>query len=115
MNLKHATALAFAAVFALPALAQQAGSTTEPQDSNPAAPASDAVASASAGATGGFSAMDRNADGYVSRDEAREVSWSNRFGELDRDNDGRLSEAEYNTLSADSAAAAGATTSEEKK
>jgi hypothetical protein len=114
MNLKHAMALACAAALALPALAQQAGSTTEPQDSNPAAPASDAAASAAAGATGGFSAMDRNADGYVSRDEAREVRWSDRFGELDRDNDGRLSEAEYNTLSADSAAA-GATTSEEKK
>jgi hypothetical protein len=114
MNLRNAMALALAAVFALPALAQQAGSSTEPQDSDPAAPAAAPASDAAAGASGNFSAIDRNTDGYVSRGEAREERWSNRFSELDRDNDGRLSEAEYNTLSADTAAA-GATTSEEKK
>jgi hypothetical protein len=113
MNPKNAMALALAAVFALPALAQQAGSATEPQGGSPAASPAAPVSDAAAGASGGFSGIDRNTDGYVSRDEAREERWSNRFSELDRDNDGRLSEAEYNTLSADSAA--GATTSEEKK
>jgi hypothetical protein len=114
MNLKYAMAMALAAAFALPAHGQQSGSSTEPRDSNPAAPPSAPASDAAAGASGGFSAIDRNTDGYVSRDEAREERWSNRFSELDRDNDGRLSEAEYNTLSADTAAA-GATTSEEKK
>ncbi len=108
MNLKHLMALAIAAACAAPALAQQAGSASEPKDSSPAAPPA-----AAAGASGSFSTIDRNADGYISRDEARDEPWTHRFSELDRDNDNRLSEAEYNSLQADSAA--GATTSEEKK
>lgn len=64
-----------------------------------------------------FSSIDRNQDGYVAPDEARDVEWRNRFGELDRDNDGRLSEAEYVTLddSRASAAAGASSINEEKK
>jgi hypothetical protein len=64
-----------------------------------------------------FSAIDRNQDGYVAPDEARDAQWRSRFGELDRDNDGRLSEAEYVTLedSGASAAAGASSINEEKK
>jgi hypothetical protein len=57
---------------------------------------------AEAGATsrGGFSAMDKNGDGYISRDEAKDATWANRFTELDKDNDGRLSQSEFNAMQA---------------
>jgi EF hand len=79
MNLKTLMALAIAAAFAAPVLAQTAPS----------------AAGASAG---GFSAMDRNNDGYISRDEARDATWNSRFSELDKDNDGRLSQSEHDAM-----------------
>ncbi len=123
MKLNTAIAIAVAAAFAVPLAAQasaeadriilaQAGSTTQPKDSNPAAPprtfgpgktdsASDAP-KAEAGATsrGGFSAMDKNGDGHISRDEAKDATWSNRFTELDKDNDNRLSQSEFDAMQA---------------
>ena len=105
---KQLVTLAIAAAFAAPALAQSPGrTTTDPKDSNPAAPPvtygkDRAAAGASAGS---FTSMDRNSDGYISRDEARDATWNSRFGELDKDNDGRLSQGEYGSLGA----AAGAT------
>jgi hypothetical protein len=106
---KQLITLAIAAAFAAPALAQSPGrTTTDPKDSNPAAPPASYGStdrSASGATAGGFSAMDRNGDGYISRDEARDAAWHSRFSELDRDNDGRLSQQEYGALGA----AAGAT------
>ncbi|HWM42253.1 MAG TPA: hypothetical protein VNP36_07440 [Burkholderiales bacterium] len=100
MNLKTVLALAIAAACAAPVLAQQAGPGPEAKDTNPAAP--------SAGATrGDFSAMDRNNDGYISRDEARDAPWSNRFTEMDKDNDSRLSLGEFDAMRQQGAAAAG--------
>jgi len=97
MNLKTIMALALAAAFAAPVLAQTPGrTTTDPKDSNPAAPA----ASSARGATSGFGAADRNNDGYISRDEAKDATWNSRFSELDKDNDGRLSQSEFNVLDA---------------
>ena len=75
MNLKTLMALAIAAAFAAPVLAQ-------------------------APAAGGFAAVDRNNDGYLSRDEARESTWNSRFSELDKDNDGRISQSEFSALGA---------------
>ena len=181
MKLNTAIAIAVAAAFAAPLaaqasaeadriiLAQTSGKiTTDPKDSNPAAPpattgtprsadttsdrpASGAAAGGSttapsgtvtapagttnapvtsgtnaadrkpntpkaeAGATsrGGFSAIDKNGDGHISRDEAKDATWSNRFTELDKDNDGRLSQSEFNAMQAGAGAtvAPGATSS----
>ena len=106
MNLKTAIALAITAAFAGQVAAQSAGRGPEAKDQNPAAPSS----TPSAGATAsGFAAMDRNNDGYISRDEARDASWSTRFSELDKDNDGRISQSEFQALGRDAAGAAGAT------
>ena len=86
---KQLITLAIAAAFAAPALAQSPGrTTTDPKDSNPASGAS----------AGGFAAIDRNGDGYISRDEARDATWNSRFTELDKDNDGRLSADEFSAL-----------------
>jgi len=38
--------------------------------------------------------------GYLSRDETRDETWSNRFSELDKDNDGRLSQSEFDAMQA---------------
>ncbi len=104
MNLKTVLALAIAAACAAPVFAQQAGRSPEAKDTNPAAP------SAGAGATGGgFSAIDRNNDGYISRDEARDVPWSNRFSEMDKDNDGRLSLGEFDAMRQQGAAGGAST------
>jgi len=113
MKLKTVMAVVIAAAFAAPVLAQSPGrTTTDPKDSNPAAPPAapgkvdrQAGKESAAGATaGGFSAMDRNSDGYISRDEAHDVSWSSRFSELDKDNDGRISQSEFDGLGASSGA-----------
>ena len=101
---------------------QGTGSTYEPRDSNPAAPPkaigpgagstnnqtgelnkdrpNTPKAEAGATAKGGFAAMDKNHDGYISRDEAKDATWANRFTELDKDNDGRLSQSEFNAMQA---------------
>ncbi len=98
---KQLITLAIAAAFALPALAQTSGrTTTDPKDSNPAAPpATLGNDRAAAGATaGGFSTMDRNNDGYISRDEAKDSTWNSRFTELDKDNDNRVSQSEFQAM-----------------
>ena len=97
MKLKKLMVLAIAAAFAAPVAAQSGSGTVQPKDSNPAA------------APGGFAAIDRNNDGYISRDEARDVTWSNRFSELDKDNDGRLSQSEFDAMGG--SPASGASTS----
>ena len=43
-----------------------------------------------------FSTLDKNGDGAISKDEAREQSWvASRYGELDGDKNGKLSNEEY--------------------
>jgi hypothetical protein len=106
---KQLITLAIAAAFAAPVLAQSPGRiTTDPKDSNPAAPPATpgkADRSAAGATAGGFGSIDRNSDGYISRDEARDATWNSRFSELDKDNDGRISQVEFGALGA----AAGAT------
>jgi len=85
------------------------GSATAPitSGSNSAdRPANTPKAETGATAKGGFSAIDKNHDGYISRDEARDATWANRFSELDKDNDGRLSQSEFDAMQAGSGASA---------
>lgn len=96
MEMKKVAVLAIAAAFAAPLAAQQSGGGVD---------RSGAGASAS-----GFAAMDRNNDGYISRDEARDATWSNRFTELDKDNDARLSQSEFDALGKDVSSSSGAST-----
>ena len=102
MELKKVIVLAIAAAFAGPVAAQSGSGTVQPKDSNPAAAPKafgGGVDRSGGGASaGGFASMDRNNDGYISRDEARDAAWSNRFTELDKDNDGRLSRSEFDAM-----------------
>ena len=103
MNLKIVFGLAIVAVLAAPVAAQMSPSTDKNTSGSNAAdrpantPKSETGA-AGATAHGRFESYDRNKDGYISRDEARDASWSSRFSELDKDNDGRISRGEFDAL-----------------
>lgn len=72
-------------------------------DRKPNTPKSESGATAQ----GGFAGYDKNNDGYISRDEAKDATWSNRFTELDKDNDGRLSRSEHDAIQAGAGATGG--------
>jgi hypothetical protein len=60
-----------------------------------------------------FSQLDRNSDGFMSRDEAREAEELNtRFSELDINNDGKLTRDEYAVLEREAREAAAKSTQE---
>jgi EF hand len=120
MTLKTAIAIALATAFAVPLAAS--AQADKPKDNSsathgntsstpiisgsnaPERPAATpkAEGGAGSGATGksSFEALDKNHDGYLSRDETRDASWANRFSELDKDNDGRLSQSEFDAMQA---------------
>src|SRR5262245_8174785 len=55
-----------------------------------------------------FERLDRNKDGFVTRDEAKDATeLQGRFTELDKNNDGKLSPAEMGALDAERSAAGG--------
>ena len=58
----------------------------------------------------GFERLDKNGDGFISRDEAKDAAELNtRFSELDKNNDGKLSREEYDALDTGTRGATGAT------
>ena len=61
-----------------------------------------------------FERLDKNKDGFVTRDEARDATeLQGRFAELDTDNDGKISRAEMRALD-NERSAAGATSKERR-
>ena len=53
-----------------------------------------------------FERLDRNKDGFVTRDEAKDATeLQGRFAELDRDDDGRISRSEMRALDNERSAA----------
>ena len=97
MRLRTLVALAVAAVFAVPfsALAQSGK------------PSSGTSAGAPAASGAGGSAMDKNKDGSISRDEAKGTPLEKDFAKLDKNGDGKLSQGEV--AAASSGAASGST------
>ena len=119
MKLKTLIAVAVASAF--PALALAQAATSQPQEGrtppgSPASPGSidqrEGTMSSGTTARGAtsrdsalFNRLDKNHDGFVSRDEARDATeLQGRFAELDKDNDGKLSAAEMRAMEADRAA-----------
>ena len=117
--IKTLMAIAVAGAFALPVAAlasagsdnivvAQAGGTGGAD-----AATSSQQAGSATGASGtrmGFDRLDKNRDGFISRDEAKDAAELNtRFSELDKNNDGKLSREEYNALDTSARGATGAT------
>ena len=121
MKLKTLFAAAVAGAFPFVVLAQSA--TSQPQEGRtpPGSPASPGSIDQRAGVTGKttsgsalFDRLDKNKDGFVTRDEARDATeLQGRFAELDQDNDGKISRSEMRALD-DERSAAGATRKERR-
>ena len=77
-----------AAAFALP-LAATAGGTDKQKTANKQTTANDG------GAQAMFTAMDKNADGFISKEEAANTPHSADFAKLDTNGDGKLSAEEH--------------------
>jgi hypothetical protein len=89
MKVKTLIAMAVAGAFAVPcAVLAQSTST-----------------GAAARSTDVMQRLDRNNDGFVTRDEAKDATeLQGRFAELDKDNDGKISAAEMSGMDADRSA-----------
>jgi Ca2+-binding EF-hand superfamily protein len=104
MRQRMLVALSIAAAFALPLTVQAGG---------------DKSASAGAGASGAekmFQALDKNKDGFISRDEAKDTPHDKDFAKLDKNSDGKLTRQEHAAAPehAGDKAASGGTASEGK-
>src|SRR5687767_3148288 len=106
MRSKSLIALAVAAGFAITA---QAGD----KDKN----ASAGAGSSNSGAEKMFQALDKNKDGFMSREEVKGTPHDKDFATLDKNNDGKLSRQEHAAApehAGDKAGAGGTTSSEPK-
>lgn len=116
-----AVAAAFAATFGV--LAQGTGGatsspgTTESQGDPPAGSApGGATTGSSRIAPDAFDQLDRNHDGFISREEAAGTNLANDFDELDTNRDGKLSPGEATSRAArGSSSASGASFSDDKR
>ena len=83
MNPKLLIVAAIATAFAIPVYAQSGK------------PAAGASKSDDGGAEAMFKAMDKNKDGFISKDEAKGTPHDKDFTKLDKDKDGKLSRPEH--------------------
>ncbi len=86
MNTRILIAVSIAAAFAMPLTAGAAGDK------------STSASSSSAGNSGAekmFEALDKNKDGYLSREEVKGTPHEKEFDTLDKNHDGKLSRAEH--------------------
>ena len=107
-------AIAVAGAFALPltSAASDTGASAKQEGANPRGQASPTgkgeSATGATGKRGRFDALDKNHDGFISRDEAKDATeLDTRFSELDVNNDGKLSRDEYNAVNASARGATG--------
>jgi hypothetical protein len=105
MDWKTLVVTAAAAAFALPFAAS--ADNDKPKSEKAAGSAASGRATGSAAL---FDRLDRNRDGFVTRDEARDATeLQGRFAEMDKDNDGKISRGEMRALDNERRGAAGAT------
>ena len=90
MQIKPLTAALIAAAFAFPLVANAGGAGKHTGDKQASAQSSSAN-----GGTASFASLDKNGDGFISRDEAAGSPHAADFVSLDKNSDGRLSKAEH--------------------
>src|ERR671936_2402757 len=116
MTMKSLIAAAIAAAFAIPLVAQagdkassgSSGGTSASQSSGSSGSATGASGSASSGKSGPaasgksasgaeamFKALDKNNDGFLTRDEVKGTPHEKDFAKLDKNGDGKLSREEH--------------------
>jgi hypothetical protein len=105
MTIKTLIAVAVAAAFAVPLAATAADDK-----------ASSGATKSDGGAEAMFKALDKNKDGFVSKEEAKGTPHDKDFSTLDKNGDGKLSREEHAAAPEHaSKAAAGGTSAPEKK
>jgi len=111
--IKTLIAVAVAGAFALPVVAAASAGGDNiviAQSGGSAADGTMKQPGTGATADSRFERLDKNHDGFISRDEAKDAAELNtRFSELDTNNDGKLSPEEYGALYAGTRGAAGTT------
>jgi hypothetical protein len=100
MTLKTLIAAAVAAAFALPFSASAGGDK-----------AASGATKSDGGAEAMFKALDKNNDGFMSKEEAKGTPHDKDFSKLDKNNDGKLSRQEHAAAPEHSGAASGSSTS----
>ena len=121
MNRKLLIAAAVGAVFALPLAAYAHGykaSSATSGDSSAAASSSgsgQASAGASSDAEQMFKDLDKNKDGFISREEAKGSPHEKDFDKLDKNGDGKLSREEHAAAHTAKASAGGTSEKKESK
>ena len=123
MTFKTLIAAAVAAAFALPFTASAAGDKADKAASSGDKAASSSDKAASSGATksdGGaeamFKSLDKNKDGFMSKEEVKGTPHDKDFSKLDKNNDGKLSREEHAAAPEHSGkAGSGASAAESKK
>jgi hypothetical protein len=103
MKARILLAMAAAAAFAAPLAAQTSAGSDKDRSAAGRGKASSAAL---------FDRLDKNKDGFVTRDEARDATeLQGRFAELDVDNDGKISRGEMRALDGQGAAGSNAQSS----
>ena len=107
MTFKTLIAAAVAAAFALPFSASAAGDKADKAASSSDKSAASGATKSDGGAEAMFKALDKNNDGFMSKEEVKGTPHDKDFSKLDKNNDGKLSREEHAAAPEHSGAASG--------
>jgi Ca2+-binding EF-hand superfamily protein len=116
MTFKTLIAAAVAAAFALPFSASAAGDKADKAASSSDKSAASGATKSDGGAEAMFKSLDKNKDGFMSKEEVKGTPHDKDFSSLDKNKDGKLSRQEHAAAPEHAGkAGTGASASESKK